>query len=158
MTGGCAKIVQDIPPYMIADGNPAKVRAINAVGLKRRGFSEGDVRAVKRAHRLLYRDGLNATDALAGIEALEDSGGVLKPLIEFVKTTERGLHGDLEAHRCVVQEGQLHGSHLEPLRHAGRPGKRATAHPSIVDTIRVRCMLYFPDPSRSRADARSSLT
>lgn len=92
LTGGCTKIVQDIPPFMIADGNPVRVRAINSVGMQRRGFTEQQIRCVKKAHRALYRDDNNATDALAIIREIDDPDGVLAGLIEFVSTTERGLH------------------------------------------------------------------
>ncbi len=91
ITGGCSKIVQDIPPYMIADGNPAKVRAINVVGMQRRGFDEAAIRAAKRAHRKLYRDGLTASAAVAELESQEDDpSGIYATLIAFVKSSERG--------------------------------------------------------------------
>lgn len=92
ITGGFTKIVQDIPPYMIADGNPAKVRAVNVVGLQRRDFSEDAIRLIKKAYRFLYRENLNASDALEAIGELEDPQKILTPLIEFVSTTERGIH------------------------------------------------------------------
>ncbi len=92
MIGGCAKIVQDIPPFMIVDGNPAKVRAINSVGLKRRGFSDESIADVKKAHRILFRSKLNKTDALAELKALESRCPEVDVLIEFVESSERGIH------------------------------------------------------------------
>ena len=92
ITGGCSKIVQDIPPYMIADGNPAKVRAVNVVGLQRRGFEDAAIRIAKRAHRKLYREDLTVTAAVEHLEALEDSEGVCEKIIAFVRATERGIH------------------------------------------------------------------
>ncbi|MCB1230235.1 MAG: acyl-ACP--UDP-N-acetylglucosamine O-acyltransferase [Verrucomicrobiae bacterium] len=91
-TGGCSKIVQDIPPFMIADGNPARVRAINVVGMQRRGFDEVAVRAAKRAHRKLYRDGVTTSVALAELEKEDDPTGVYATIIDFVKSSERGIH------------------------------------------------------------------
>jgi len=91
MTGGCSKIVQDIPPYMIADGNPAKVRAINSVGLTRRGFSEESVAAIKRAHRVLYREQRNYREAVEILRGWEVKDPAVDLLIEFVATTERGI-------------------------------------------------------------------
>jgi len=91
-TGGCSKIVQDIPPYMIADGNPAKVRAVNVEGLRRRGFDDESIRAVKKAHKKLYRKDLNKSDALVALKELEDPNGAIAKLIDFVSTTERGIH------------------------------------------------------------------
>ncbi|MEM1297310.1 MAG: acyl-ACP--UDP-N-acetylglucosamine O-acyltransferase [Verrucomicrobiota bacterium] len=92
ITGGCTKIVQDVPPFMIADGNPAEVRSVNIVGLQRRGFSEASVSALKKAHRLLYRKNLNVTQALEEIRAMKDSSeNVLQTLADFVESSERGI-------------------------------------------------------------------
>src|SRR5215211_1301670 len=69
ITGGCSKIVQDVPPFMIADGNPAKVRSYNKVGLERNGFSDGAQRHVKEAYRLIYRSALNLHQAIEQIRS-----------------------------------------------------------------------------------------
>src|SRR3954451_5871785 len=55
ITGGCSKIVQDVPPFMIADGNPATIRGVNLVGLERNGFAAEKVKTIKKAFRLIYR-------------------------------------------------------------------------------------------------------
>ncbi|MCB1225488.1 MAG: acyl-ACP--UDP-N-acetylglucosamine O-acyltransferase [Verrucomicrobiales bacterium] len=90
MIGGCSKVVQDVPPFCIVDGNPAVTRGLNLVGLQRAGFSEDAIRALRRAFRLLFRQGLNAAQALAEIRK-----GLLTPeverLVEFAETTQRGL-------------------------------------------------------------------
>lgn len=91
MTGGCTKIVQDVPPFMIADGNPAQVRVVNKVGMERNGFSEAAIRAVRDAHKLLYRGKLNVEQALEAIDELEDVEGVLKIVTDFVRSSERGI-------------------------------------------------------------------
>jgi len=91
ITGGCSKIVQDVPPFMIADGNPAKVRAINSVGLGRRGFSEESVAAIKRAHRVLYREQRNYREAVEVLRGWEERDPAVDLLIEFVATTGRGI-------------------------------------------------------------------
>src|SRR6187397_1719102 len=72
ITGGCSKIVQDVPPFMIADGNPAEVRGINQVGLERAGFPPEKIKPVKEAFRLIYRGKLNTAQAL---EALREKLG-----------------------------------------------------------------------------------
>src|SRR5438045_1200281 len=64
MVSAYAKIVQDVPPFFIADGQPAEIRAINKVGLERKSFSTEQLDRVKLIHRILYRDGLNRTQAL----------------------------------------------------------------------------------------------
>ena len=90
--GGCAKIVQDVPPYLIADGNPAQLRGVNHVGLERRGFQEADIKALRRAYRILADKTLNFSQAVEKIEASEDAtNAYVKYLVDFLKTTQRGV-------------------------------------------------------------------
>ena len=64
MVGGCARVSQDVPPYMIIEGSPAAVRAVNSIGLQRRGIPEEDVRAIKFAYRKFFLNkGVNAQEA-----------------------------------------------------------------------------------------------
>jgi UDP-N-acetylglucosamine acyltransferase len=91
ITGGCTKIVQDVPPFMIADGNPAEVRGINLVGLERRGFSPEAIRILKEAFRILYRAKLNTKQALAEIGRSLPEAPELRELITFIETSERGI-------------------------------------------------------------------
>jgi UDP-N-acetylglucosamine acyltransferase len=90
--GGCAKIVQDVPPFLIADGNPANLRGVNHVGLERRGFVEADIKALRRAYRILADKTLNFGQAVEKIGASEDAANTyVRFLVEFLKTTERGV-------------------------------------------------------------------
>jgi UDP-N-acetylglucosamine acyltransferase len=90
--GGCAKIVQDVPPFLIADGNPANLRGVNHVGLERRGFQEDDIKALRRAYRLLADKTLNFGQSVAKIEASDDAPNTyVKYLVAFLKSTERGV-------------------------------------------------------------------
>jgi len=90
--GGCAKIVQDVPPFLIADGNPAQLRGVNHVGLERRGFTGADIKALRRAYRILADKTLNFSQALAKIEASDDATNThVNYLVKFLKTTERGV-------------------------------------------------------------------
>lgn len=92
MIGGMSKVVQDVPPFFIADGNPAVVRAINKVGLERAGFTPEQLGAVKAAHRILYRDGLNRTQALGSLRAHPASDTPeIRLLIAFIESSERGV-------------------------------------------------------------------
>lgn len=91
ITGGCTKIVQDVPPYMIADGNPAVVRAVNSTGLDRRGFSKELIQRIKQAHRALYREGLNHGKAVEKIRSWGDLEPELEHLAAFVESTQRGI-------------------------------------------------------------------
>ena len=90
--GGCAKIVQDVPPYLIADGNPAQLRGVNHVGFERRGFSEADIKALRRAYRILADRTLNFSQAVEKITASEDAPNPhIQTLVDFLKTTQRGV-------------------------------------------------------------------
>lgn len=92
MLSATAKLVQDLPPFFIADGTPAEVRAINKVGLERHGFSAAQIDRVKQIHRLLYREGLNRTQALEKIAAHADAAtGEFQLVLEFARSSERGL-------------------------------------------------------------------
>jgi UDP-N-acetylglucosamine acyltransferase len=63
-------VSQDVPPYMLVDGNPLAVRGFNIEGLRRRGFDAPRIAAVKQMHRLLYRDGKTFEQAKEAIAAL----------------------------------------------------------------------------------------
>jgi UDP-N-acetylglucosamine acyltransferase len=89
--GGCSKITQDIPPYMLVDGNPAQTRAINKIGLERNGVSDEAQHALRQAHRILFRDGLSISNALARIEQELPSLPEVRKLVEFVRSSERGV-------------------------------------------------------------------
>ena len=90
MIGGNSKITQDVLPFMITDGNPASVRGLNLVGLKRAGFSLDDIRALKQAFRLLFRR-VNSLDAnLAEMAAMDQP--LVTQICEFVKAADRGFH------------------------------------------------------------------
>src|ERR1041384_3358370 len=67
--GGCSKVVQDVPPFMLADGNPAETRTINKIGMERNGISEEAQAALRQAFKILFREGLTIPNALARIES-----------------------------------------------------------------------------------------
>src|SRR5436190_2853725 len=89
--GGCSKVVQDVPPFMLADGNPAETRTINKVGLERNGISNEAQSALKQAYRILFRDGLTVSNALTRIEAELPALPEIKHLVAFSRCSERGL-------------------------------------------------------------------
>ncbi len=92
MLSAYAKIVQDVPPYVIADGQPAEIRALNKVGLERNGFTPQQMDRVKQIYRLLYRDGLNRSQALEKMEAHPEAASAeFHYVLSFAKTSERGL-------------------------------------------------------------------
>ena len=69
MIGGCSKVVQDVPPFMMADGNPAETRTINKTGMERNGVSEEAQGALRQAYKILFREGLTVSNAIARVEA-----------------------------------------------------------------------------------------
>ena len=91
ITGGCSKIVQDVPPFMIADGNPAKVRGINVVGLERSGFPAETVKPIKEAFRLLFRSKFNTGQAIEAIRKELPPSEEINQIVEFIEKTERGI-------------------------------------------------------------------
>lgn len=90
MMGGMTGARVDLPPFTICDGRPAAVRGINVVGL-RRGKMSADVRnAIKTAYKLVYKEGLNLTSAIARIEAELPAFDEIKELVDFLRTSKRG--------------------------------------------------------------------
>ncbi|HAO78166.1 MAG TPA: acyl-ACP--UDP-N-acetylglucosamine O-acyltransferase, partial [Verrucomicrobia subdivision 3 bacterium] len=91
MIGGCSKIVQDVPPFMIVDGNPGETRTINKVGIERHGISAEAQNALKQAYKILFREGLAIPNALAKIESELPALPEVKHLVQFVRASERGI-------------------------------------------------------------------
>jgi len=89
--GGCSKVVQDVPPFSMCDGHPAKVITINAIGLRRSKFSRENMRQIKRAFKFLFWSGLSKTHALEKIEEELEITPEMEHLIFFAKTSKRGL-------------------------------------------------------------------
>jgi UDP-N-acetylglucosamine acyltransferase len=92
MIGGGSKVNLDVPPFFTVDGVPARAVGLNLVGLKRAGLGDEDLRALKRAYRLLYRSKLSSKAALTEIERLSNS--YASRLVEFVRSSERGICRD----------------------------------------------------------------
>lgn len=91
MIGGCSKVAQDIAPFMIADGNPARTRAINKVGLARQGVSAEAQSALKQAFKLLFLQGLTLSGAAARMESELPALPEIQHLLEFIRSSKRGL-------------------------------------------------------------------
>ena len=89
--GGCSKVVQDIPPFSMCDGHPAKVYSLNSVGLRRAKISSEALQVLRRAFKLLFHSGLSRTHALEIIETELPSCPEIEHLIFFTKTSKRGL-------------------------------------------------------------------
>ena len=91
IVGGCSKVVQDVPPFMLADGNPAETRTVNKVGMERNGVSEEAQAALRTAYKILFREGLTIPNALARITSDLPAIPEIQHLIRFVQSSERGI-------------------------------------------------------------------
>ncbi len=95
MIGFASAVAQDVPPFMLVDGNPLALRGFNVVGLRRRGFSPARIGVVKQMHRLLYRQGRTLDDARAAIAALAsqvpEAEGDVQMMSGFLSTATRGI-------------------------------------------------------------------
>jgi len=91
MVGMCSGIFQDIPPFMLASGPRAKLYGLNLVGLKRQGFTSETISTLKKAYRILFMDKLKLSDAIIKIETELPQTVEIKTLIEFIKTSKRGI-------------------------------------------------------------------
>ncbi|MFT4690751.1 MAG: UDP-N-acetylglucosamine acyltransferase [Limisphaerales bacterium] len=89
--GGCSKVVQDVPPYMLADGNPAATKTVNKEGLRRNSVAEDAQTALRQAFKLLFREKLTISNAIERIEAEVANGAEVAHLLAFVKSSERGI-------------------------------------------------------------------
>ena len=91
ITGGCSKIVQDVPPFMIADGNPAEIRGVNLVGLERKNFPADRVKWIKEAFRLIYRSKYNTGQALEAVGKELPQNEEIREIVDFIEKSERGI-------------------------------------------------------------------
>lgn len=89
--GGCAKVVQDVPPYLMADGNPAVCRGVNQVGLERNGVPEETRRALREAYKIVFRAGLTVSNALDRVSVEVPRSIELEHFIDFCRKSERGI-------------------------------------------------------------------
>jgi UDP-N-acetylglucosamine acyltransferase len=95
MVGFASHVGKDIPPFMVVDGNPLEVRAVNLVGLRRRDFSNARLSAIREMHKLLYRQGKTLDEAMAAIEALgqaqPEAAADARLMNDFLQTSIGGI-------------------------------------------------------------------
>lgn len=91
MVGGMSKLVQDVVPYTLVDGHPAKVVGLNNVGISRAGIPIESRRLIKQAYKILYRSGLSLPEAIAVIEQDVDSCEEVEHFLRFLRNAERGI-------------------------------------------------------------------
>lgn len=88
---GGAIVLRDVPPYVMVAGNPAAPHAVNSEGLKRRGFTEEQIRAIREAYRRLYRSELRLSDALAHLQELALEHPEVRAFVDFLGTSSRSI-------------------------------------------------------------------
>jgi UDP-N-acetylglucosamine acyltransferase len=86
-----ALVLKDIPPYIMASGQPAKPFGLNSEGLKRRGFEQETILTLKRAYKAVYRKGLSVDDAIANINVLASNLSELTLFSDFIRDSSRGI-------------------------------------------------------------------
>jgi UDP-N-acetylglucosamine acyltransferase len=89
--GGGSILSRDVPPYVMVAGNPAAPFSINAEGLKRRGFSEEQIRNIRDAYRILYRSELRLAEALVQLEPLAQAHAEVRVFVDFIHGSNRSL-------------------------------------------------------------------
>lgn len=91
MTGGASAINQDICPFVLAEGNKAKVRGLNSVGLRRRGFSNEEISNLKKAYKLIFRSGMPLKEAVEELKATYGEDKNVMYLVDFIEKSDRGI-------------------------------------------------------------------
>ncbi|HEX9474801.1 MAG TPA: acyl-ACP--UDP-N-acetylglucosamine O-acyltransferase [Steroidobacteraceae bacterium] len=86
-----AAVTRDVPPYVMAVGQPAAPHSVNSEGLKRRDFSAGQIRNIREAYRTLYRRDLPLAEAVTALTAQAASQPEIRPLVEFIAGSTRSL-------------------------------------------------------------------
>lgn len=104
MVGGMSRVDRDVPPYMLIEGNPARVRSLNLVGLKRAGMTATEMELFKKAFRTLYRSGHTFNEALEHLESLPDNEH-LQHLLLFLRLSQMpGRRGLIPGRRTKLEE------------------------------------------------------
>ncbi len=93
MVGGMTRVVQDVPPFMTVEGNPARVHTVNLIGCKRRGIDGERLEALREAYKLLWRGTANRTEVLSALEARGDLTPEVAELVAFMRRIEGGRYG-----------------------------------------------------------------
>lgn len=96
LLAGFTKAVKDVPPYIIAGSNPMKYEGLNVIGLKRRGFKEAQIESIKEFYKLLYKSGLNISDAVKQISEIINKTKETDVILDFISRSTRGILTDKE--------------------------------------------------------------
>lgn len=88
---GGTMVVKDVLPYILVSGDPAEPCGLNSVGLQRRGFTSDDISSLKRAYKIIYRQGLTVKKAIEDLEAIITENPLVKNMIEALRASTRGI-------------------------------------------------------------------
>lgn len=91
MIGGCSKVNQDVPPYSMVDGNPATLRGLNLIGLKRGNLTSEAMVALRRAYKILFNSGLARSNAVAQVQEQLGQYPEVVRVLEFIEISKRGI-------------------------------------------------------------------
>jgi UDP-N-acetylglucosamine acyltransferase len=89
--GGASAVTQDVPPYVMAVGNHAKLYGLNLVGLTRRGFSENTITALKKAYMIIFRSSLLLKTAIEKVKTEVEDLPEVREFVEFIQSSKRGV-------------------------------------------------------------------
>lgn len=91
MVGGMTHITHDLPAFLIVSGNPAAVRSVNIVGMERRGFSDEDIRQVRKAFKMVYKKGLGLQEALEQLAPSARENEAVQCFMDSINASTRGI-------------------------------------------------------------------
>jgi UDP-N-acetylglucosamine acyltransferase len=104
--GGCSRVNADVPPFVLAEGNPAVAHGINVIGLRRAGVAAADRRVLQDAYRLLYRSGLSPQRAVERIRQELPAAAHVTALLDFIAGARRGICGAAHAGAGASEEAE----------------------------------------------------
>ena len=91
MIGGMSRVVKDVPPYFLVEGNPSELIGLNTIGLRRGGVTPKTRDSLKKSFKLLYQSGFNISQAVETIKKEIEGGAEINHLIEFIEKSQRGV-------------------------------------------------------------------
>ncbi|OUW63338.1 MAG: acyl-[acyl-carrier-protein]--UDP-N-acetylglucosamine O-acyltransferase [bacterium TMED198] len=89
--GGGLRIVQDVPPYILANGEPLQFSGLNSIGLRRNNFSSRSINEIKKAYKLIYKSEFNISQSVRKIKSEFETSGEIDDIINFIENSKRGL-------------------------------------------------------------------
>lgn len=111
MVSGCSRVVKDIPPFTLAEGNPTRIRGLNVVGMRRLGIERSARVELRRAFRLLYRAGLNISQALQTLRQQPPTSDEVQRVVTFIEGSTRGICGGVRPVERPVLEDEGSDEH-----------------------------------------------